>query len=390
MGKVPAPQIIWKGAHPGNFTSGRPGGSRNGQNTYHHVVGSADSAVLVFNRAGRQASSHFVVTDKPGVIYQCVNLNDTAWTDGNWASNLRSVTMEHHGDWRNGYNNPTVIENSARLVAWLRDQGIVNHPMRHRQISQTACPADLPVEQIWNRATQIIADYNTPKPAPQPEWLKNRKAMKKTVYAQNDGLRLINLNDPSKYADSRVFARNTSFEIGSTTKVGGVDYYITVSSTNANIANGIRVSEVAETPWAPPVVEPPKPTTPSWVDSIIDVENKTMYVLRATPLIDLEHGRPYSKDGKETWFQAGDIIKDISAQTIVSGKTYMLTEYSYQQTKKDWKQFGNGIDANDLSLNPQSTPPGTPANPDPDKAAILAFLEMLAKLITDFIAKFKK
>jgi hypothetical protein len=395
MGKVPAPNIIWKGAHSSNFTVGRPGGSRNGQETFHHVVGSADSAVAVFKNPSRGASSHFVVTATPGVIYQCVNLKDTAWTDGNWQSNLRSITVEHHGDWRNGYNNAVVLENAAKLVAWLRDQGLVTHAVRHRQVSTTGtiCPADFPVEAVWNRATQIIKDYNAPKPAPQPEWLKNRKATSvKRVYAQKDGLRLINLADPSKFADSRVFAINQDFEIGSETTVSGVKYYLTVSSTNANLPNGIRASEVAQTPYVPPVVTPPKPETPAWVDSIIDIDNREMYVLRATPLIDLENGHPYIKDGKETWFQVGDVIKDVSAQVIISGKTYMLTEYAYDQTKKgNWKQFANGIDASDLSLDPKSTPPGTPANPtEPDRNAIMAFLTLLRDMITEFLSKFKK
>lgn len=396
MGKVPAPQIIWKGAHPGNYTVGRPNGGRNGQETFHHVVGSADSAVLVFNTPGRQGSAHFIVTDKPGVIYQCVNINDTAWADSNWASNLRSISVEHHGDWRNGYNNPTVRENAALLCAWLRDQGLISHAVRHRQVATngTICPADLPVESIWNRATEIIAQYN--KPAEQPEYIKNRKAISKTVYAQIEGLRLINLNNPSAYADARVFARNTSFELGSETTVGGVKYYITKSSTDTNAPNGIRASEVADTPWvAPTQPVPPKPTTPAWADSLLkDIPNTKMYVLRATPLIDLENGHPYvdPSTNKEVWFNAGDVINDVSAQTIVSEKTYMLTEYGFQKVKGgEYQKFGNGILANDLSLNPLSTPPGTPANPKDDEqdgrlskieGFIDALLEALAKVFS--------
>lgn len=409
MGKVPQPNIIWRGAHPNNFTVGRPGASRDGRNSFHHVVGSAESAVLVFNNPTRGASSHFIVTDQPGVIFQCVSLDNTAWTDGNWESNIRSVTVEHHGDWRNGYDNPTVRENAAMLAAWLRDNGFVNHPIRHRQVSTvgTQCPADLPVESIWNRATDIINSYNAPVDQ-RPQWLKDRQDVGDfTVYAQIDGLRLYNLNDPSKFADDRVFAKNQNFLISSYVDVAGKRYLITKSSTDTNAAIGILESQTARTPWTPPVVvEPPKPTTPEWADSVIDDENKTMYVLRATVLVDLENGHPVMKDGREVWYQAGDIIENISAHTIVNSVTYQLTEYSFAQVGAGKWQNANGIKSSDLTLDPKACHPGTPANPElPDEPEDpvdpmpdvptetenrLSALEKIVKAITDFLDKLFK
>lgn len=364
---VPRPNIVWRGAHPNNFTYGRPGAGRDGRNTQHHVVGSAESAVLVFNQASRGASAHFVVTDVPGLIYQCVDLDNTAYTDGNWESNIRAVTVEHHGDWRNGYDNPTVRENSAMLAAWLRDQGIVTYPLRHRDVSQiaTACPADLPVEAIWDRATEIINYYNTPQDT-RPQWLKDRVDVEDhTVYAQAEGIFIRNLNNPNEPADSRRFVLNQSFLISSYTVIDGKKYWITASSTNTNAANGLLESEVSTIPYTKPDDLPPVPETPDWTDSVIDHQNRTMYVLRATPLIDLENGRPFrGKDGKEVWYEAGSIIKDISAQAIVAEVTYELTEYSFGQIQTGAPQNANGIKASDLSVDPLSTPPGTPANPE--------------------------
>lgn len=387
---VPKPNIVWRGAHPNNFTTGRPGGGLDGRETFHHVVGTAESAVVVFNNPSRGASSHFVVTDQPGLIYQCVAIENTSWADGNWSSNVRSISVEHHGDWRFGYDNPTVRENAAQLYAWLKENYGVNRAVRHREVSQvaTACPADLPVEWIVARANDIITHYSKPKE--QPEYIRNSRVLNATVYAQIEGLRLVNLNDPSQYADSRVFPRNTSFEIGSVTKVAGVEYYRTVSSTNLNAPNGIRASEVATTPWTVPQAPPAAPSTPHWWDSVIDDENKEMYVIRETLLIDLETGRPAldAKTGQEIKFLAGAIIKDVSAHTVVLGKTYQLTEYSYS------KKIARGIDAGDLSLSPASTPPGTPANPtepDPNNELlkeILVFLQALSlsvKLLIDKI-----
>lgn len=369
MGNVAKPNIVWRGAHPNNFTVGRPGAGRDGRNTFHHVVGSAESAVLVFNNGSRGASSHLVITDRPDVAaWQCVDFANTAWCDGNWESNLRTISMEHHGDWRNGYRNEQVIENSARVVAWLRDQGLVNRPIRHRDVSLigTACPSDLVVEEIWNRATDIINAANAPVDN-RPQWLKTRTDVEDfTVYAQIENFRLVNLNDPSQPADARVFARNQNFLISSFTDIGGVRYLITKSSTDTNAPIGLRESETSRTPWAPPVVEPPKPTTPKWSDSVVDDTNKEMYVLRATQLVNLETGRPATdKTGKEIWYQAGDIIKDISAHTIVSEITYALTEYSYGLVGSGKAPLANGIKMSDLTTDASATPPGTPANPTP-------------------------
>lgn len=478
MARVPKPQIVWKGAHPNNFTVGRPNGGRNGQETFHHVVGSADSAVIVFNNPSRGGSAHFIVTDKPNVIYQCVDINNTAWTDSNWASNLRAITVEHHGDWRNGYNNATVRENAAKLCAWLRDQGLVNHAIRHRQVATngTICPADLPVEAIWNRATEIINYYRDLDNTPQ--WMKDRKAANTVVYSHKDGLFLRNLNDPSKAVDSRRWGINQQFEIGGYTTIGGKKYYITKSSMQSNAAAGLLEGEVKTTKWeAPkpvvtlvktdkfnpakkfvfnqdaelveipantrstaagkidykkgevldniaelmhysdgkrfyrtqysvnekimrgfgaskltevvPVTEPPKPpvTVPEWLDDIQQEPKRPMYVLRATPLIDLENGHPYidPKTNKEVWFQAGDIVNDIVAHVQIETETYRLTEFAYNKTKAgEWKLFANGINSNDLSVDPQSTPEGTPANP-----SIEDNVNWLVKAIKAILAFFK-
>jgi len=259
------------------------------------------------------------------------------------------------------------------------------------------------VEAIWARSDEIISEHNQPADT-RPQWLKDRVIVPEyTVYSQVEGLYLLNLNDVNQITDSRRFPLNQNFVISSYTIIGGVKYLITTSSTNANLAIGMRDSEVSPTPFTPPIVEPPKPTTPDWADSLlIDEENRTMYVLRATQLIDLENGRPVIKDGKEVWFQAGDIINDVSAHTIVSEVTYQMTEYSFQKTKEGRYELANGIKSSDLTVDPKACPPGTPANPEvpgnpidpaepmPDVPTVedrLTFLETMVRAITDFLDK---
>lgn len=145
-----------------NYTPGRAGTPVR-HITFHHVVGSAESAISKFQSSASETSAHFVVGhDK---VYCCVNTDDTAWTNGNWASNLESVTIEHEGDWRNGFRDDRVIAQSVKLVAWLRSLYPNATPLRHRDISATACPGDLPVEEIWNKAFNVL---NPPAPTPPP------------------------------------------------------------------------------------------------------------------------------------------------------------------------------------------------------------------------------
>lgn len=368
---VPRPNIRWRGAHPNNFTVGRQGVARDGRESFHHVVGTRESAVIVFNNPSRGASSHFVVGGD--IIDQCVDINNTAWCDGNWESNLRSITVEHEGGQNgNGPYSEEMYRNAIHLCAWLIENYGISKYVRHRDVSQksTACPGGLDVERIWREAHALIKQYNQPVTPPQPEWLRNRHAIThKTVFAQKDGFFLVNM-ETMQPADTRRFGLNQDFLVASRTKVGNREFYITKSSTDLNIGNGIPVEQVADTPYVPPTVpqpipEPPKPSQPDWSKSVVDTDNRPMYVVRATPLIDLENGHPVVKDGKEVWYQAGEKIDDVSAHTIINDKTYQLTEYSFQKNSEGRYDLVNGINSADLSVDPIATPPGTPHNPEP-------------------------
>jgi len=351
---VPAPPIKWVGAHPNNFTVGRPGGS-DGRLTDHHIVGRLSAADVTFQNPSRIASANFGVG--PTEIHQYVRIEDTPYSDGNWASNVATISIEHEGGFTGVPYDDRMYELAAWLTAWLRENYGRKYHIDHRQISATACPGGLDTNRIWARSEELIKHYS--KPAEQPEWMKNRKIVPvHTVYAQDDGLRITNLVSGGA-ADSRVFARNTSFEITSSTVVRGIEYWITRSSTDLNLPNGIAKSLVASKPWAPPAPAPqPDPVTPRWDDALVDEPNRKMYVLRETLLINLEDGKPRKDpNGNDVKFRAGDVIGEVSAHTIVAGITYYLTEYSFS------KRIASGIRANDLSLDPGSTPPDTPSNP---------------------------
>lgn len=267
------PSIQWVPANGANYTVGRSKPIR--AITFHHVVGSDDSAISRFQQ-NSGVSAHFVVGDTK--ITQMVDLTNTAWTNANFASNSECITIEHEGDWRNGYRNEAVINNSATLVAWLRTvyPGITYN--RHREVSLagTVCPADLPVEEIWGRANQIL---NPPAPAPAPAppapSLGVTDIQNKIVTTNKDA-KLWNLSFTTwAGAQSiKIIPSGTEVEVSATAKhpLGGT-YYLTEYSYSKGIMNGINIVDCTDKittvpPVIPPVVppvtppEPPKPVEP--------------------------------------------------------------------------------------------------------------------------------
>lgn len=326
MSNVSAPTIIQKPAHPNNYAVGRQGG-RNGQFTFHHIVGSADSAVAVFQNPNRQASSTYIVTDIPGVIYQPVNLDNTSYADGSWASNSRSVTCEHHGDWRNGYRNETVIQNSALLLAWLRDIGVVNHWYRHREVSTlyTLCSADLPVDEIWSRATTIIQQANTdvsptpPATSAKLTWTKF-DTVKKYVFNKDAKLWDFNQTAWSGFGDGI-----KGFNSGDMVDIYGQVvnenlksvYYLTEYSFTKGVTNGFNKADLTE--YIAPV-----DTTPEWVKNRKNIEAVKLMVLPAqTPLYSLLDLSVIKNIAQGTWI-------DFIQSTTVQGKEYLISSYSGQ------------------------------------------------------------
>ena len=91
-------------AHQGNYTRGRS--KKITKITLHHVAGvvTAERLGKIFQSVGRNGSSHYGIGND-GKIAQFVDEANTAWADGNWDSNCRSVTIETSnsatgGDWK--------------------------------------------------------------------------------------------------------------------------------------------------------------------------------------------------------------------------------------------------------------------------------------------------
>lgn len=89
-----AKSIEYIPAHPSNYTKGR-GGRRIRAITVHHMAArwTAKRCGESFQQIERDASSHYGIGFE-GEIARYVDEKDTAWTNGDWDSNLESVTIE--------------------------------------------------------------------------------------------------------------------------------------------------------------------------------------------------------------------------------------------------------------------------------------------------------
>jgi hypothetical protein len=375
MARVPAPTIIQKPAHPNNYGRGRAGSGLNGQLTHHHIVGSADSAVATFQNPYRQASSTFIVTNRPGVVYQCVSINNTSWADGNAASNARAITVEHHGTWLNGYYDANVVENSAWLLAWLRDQGLVSHTRKHREVSliATQCCGDLPEQKIWDRSTQIIEKYKkqgTTTPAPKPAtsnitWKKHAKTVKYRL-KRNASLWAFDRKDWNMKA-VETFKKGHIVEVYGEgyNKALKATYFVTKYSFDKKIANGFNQADLEKVP------APKPPAKPEWEKNLQPIKAQKLTVLvKQTKIVHLESGDTIKNLGSGTQV-------DVLAKTKFKGVEYYLSSYSVENG------MPNGIPVTDLGI-----PAKPPVNEKPEwlkNWVDIADVDMYARADTDLV-----
>lgn len=164
---VPRPNTAPGPVSTGNFTPGR--GAPISQITFHHIVGDAPSALAMFANARNARSANYVIHSN-GTIYAVVPESDTAWCDGNWESNQRTISIEHAGGHPSVPYSEAMYDASARLCAYLIDRYGITNFKRHRDVSSspTACPGGLDVERILARARELLNPPAPPAPPPAP------------------------------------------------------------------------------------------------------------------------------------------------------------------------------------------------------------------------------
>lgn len=162
-------------AYVGNYTQGRQGTKIN-KITIHHMAGvlTAKECGAIFQRPGRNGSSHYGIGYK-GEIANYVDEANIAWTDSNWASNCRSVTIENSnsstgGDWP---VSDATLNSLIKLVADIAKRNGMGTLVKgqnltwHSMYVATSCPGDYlrsKMQYIADKANEI----NKAKPAPSP------------------------------------------------------------------------------------------------------------------------------------------------------------------------------------------------------------------------------
>lgn len=168
MSKSSLTQIVVP-ADEGNYTKGRSGRSIEAI-TIHHMAGvlTAEQCGRIFQAVGRYGSSHYGV-GYDGSIANYVDEEDTAWTNSNWDSNCKSITIEVSDNDNSWYVNDTTLNALIKLVAdiakrrELRTLVPGKNLTWHSMFADTACPGD-----YLRSKMQYIADeankINNPEP----------------------------------------------------------------------------------------------------------------------------------------------------------------------------------------------------------------------------------
>lgn len=158
-----------------NFGVGRR--SPISQISEHHVVGDARHAIDKAKIQGRQFSCTFTIgTD--GTIYQLVDIKNTPYTDNDYRSNGRAITIEHAGGHASYPYTDAMYRSSIHLHAWLFQNYGMLSCVRHRDIPEikadpskaTACPGGLNVEHIVSEAKKLLKGEQEVKIGPESNW----------------------------------------------------------------------------------------------------------------------------------------------------------------------------------------------------------------------------
>lgn len=135
-------------ADEGNYTKGRSGRKIEAI-TIHHMAGrlTAEQCGRIFQKKGRYGSSHYGV-GYDGSIANYVDEKDTAWTNSNWDSNCKSITIEISDNDNSWYVNDITLNAVIKLVADIakrRGLGTLvpgKNLTWHSMFASTDCPGD--------------------------------------------------------------------------------------------------------------------------------------------------------------------------------------------------------------------------------------------------------
>lgn len=151
-------------AYIGNYTIGR-NGRKIEAITIHHMAGrlTAEKCGEIFRTIGRNGSSHYGI-GYDGKIAQYVDESNTAWTNSNWDSNCKSVTIETSDNDSSWYVNDVTLNSLIKLVADIAKRNNLGKLVKgknltwHSMFTNTSCPGQYllsKMDYIANEANKI-------------------------------------------------------------------------------------------------------------------------------------------------------------------------------------------------------------------------------------------
>lgn len=194
-------------AHSSNYTKGRT--AKITEITIHHMAGilTVEQCGKVFQKVGRNGSSHYGI-GSDGRIGLYVDEENTAWTNSNWDSNCRAVTIETsncelNGEWK---VSDEALSSLIKLVADIAKRNNLGTLVKgqnltwHRMYSATNCPGDYllsKMDYIAKEANKIISGQNTAEVQSKPaETIVEKIDVKYQAYVNGSWLAdVTNYND---------------------------------------------------------------------------------------------------------------------------------------------------------------------------------------------------
>lgn len=256
-------------AYAGNY-SGPEARTNITEITIHHMAGvlSAAQCGAIFQRPGRNGSSHYGI-GVGGEIAWYVDENCVAWTNSNWPSNQRAITIENSnsetgGEWP---VSDATLSSLIKLVADIAKRNGLGHltPGKnltwHSMYASTTCPGDYlraRMQYIADEANKINEgpQPTPPAPTPTPTGIKVGDKVTLKQWVDYNGTPLRQTRDfyyVSEINGNRAVLRADSMD--------GVVY------AAANVNNLTKVGEApAPAPAPAPIKVGDKVTLKNWVD----------------------------------------------------------------------------------------------------------------------------
>lgn len=243
-------------------------------------------------------------------------------------------------------------------------------------------------------SARYAPEYIVPAPAPTPAPTPPAPAKPlptpviHVVKYTLSNAKLVNIEDMSVV---KTFAIDTPMDISGEVTWNGNKFWLTQSAMNDGRLQGFLVGDLKDSkeqpnpePTPAPIPTPPTPEDPEYVKNLRDIDDTQYWLKEEFDIVDITTGKPVTGQFAKHFAKDEPFVS--SAVTSYRGTEYRITDYSYKA-----KRF-NGVPIDKLTLTPPGVPDIDPVPHNPDfinKNVVIAFLDSIVKLITEFIQKLK-